>query len=145
MNPCDEFKGLLVGMLDHELTPEETCRTNEHLVRCAACRADYERLRETSGKLAAMSFAEQGDAIIQRVWRSPFSRLTRNSALWMIIGGYAGLIGYALVAYLRDDTEALPGKIGLAAIVIGFVLLFGQVIRERLCTYKTDPYKEIER
>jgi hypothetical protein len=34
---------------------------------------------------------------------------------------------------------------GLAAIVLGFLILLVQLIRERVRTYQTDPYKEIER
>jgi len=145
MNNCEPFKGLLVGLLDGELTPDETRQINEHLTRCAACRAEYEQLRETTGKLAAVSFQEPDDKVLAQVWKSPFSRLSRNTALIMIIGGYAGLIGYGLFEFLTSGKEELPAKMGLAAIVLGFLILLVQLIRERVKTYKTDPYKEIER
>ena len=145
MNNCEPFKGLLVGLLDGELTPEETRQVNEHLTRCAACRTEYEQLRETSGKLAAISFQEPADAVLAQVWKSPFSRLARNTSLVLIIGGYAGLMGYGLFELLTSGTKELPAKMGLAAIVLGFLILLVQLIRERVRTYKTDPYKEIER
>ncbi len=145
MNNCEPFKGLLVGLLDGELTPDETRQINEHLTRCAACRAEYERLRETTGKLAAISYREPDDAVLARAWRSPFSRLARNTSLVMIIGGYALLIGYGLYEFLGSGKEELPAKMGLAAVVMGFLILLVQLIRERLRTWKTDPYKEIER
>jgi anti-sigma factor RsiW len=142
---CEPFKGLLVGLLDGELTPDETRQVNEHLTRCAACRADYEQLRETSGKLAAISFREPADAVLARVWKSPYSRLARNTSLVMIVGGYAALIGYGLFEFLTGGKEELPAKLGLAAVTLGFLILLVQLIRERIHTYKTDPYKEIER
>jgi anti-sigma factor RsiW len=145
MNHCEPFKGLLVGLLDGELTPDETRQINDHLTRCAACRAEYERLRETTGKLSGISFREPDDAVLAQVWKSPFSRLTRNTAWVLIIGGYAGLMGYALFEFLTSGTKELPAKMGLAAIVLGFLILLVQLIRERVRTYKTDPYKEIER
>lgn len=145
MNHCESFKGLLVGLLDGELTPDETHQINEHLTRCAACRAEYEQLRETTGKLNAISFHEPTDAVLAQVWKSPFSRLARTTSLIMIIGGYAGLMGYGLFELLTSGTKELPAKMGLAAIVLGFLILLVQLIRERVKTYKTDPYKEIQR
>jgi anti-sigma factor RsiW len=145
MNPCEPFKGLLVGLLDGELTPDETRQVNDHLTRCAACRAEYEQLRETTGKLAAISFQEPTDAVLAQVWKSPFSRLARNTSLFMILGGYAVLIGYGLFEILTSGTKELPAKLGLAAIVLGFLILLAQLIRERVRTYKTDPYKQVER
>lgn len=145
MNHCESFKGLLVGLLDGELTPEENRQANDHLTRCAACRTEYEQLRETTGKLSAITFTEPDDAVLARVWKSPFSRLARNTSLVLIIGGYAGLIGYALFELLTSGKEELPAKLGVAAIVLGFLILLVQLIRERIQTYKTDPYKEIER
>lgn len=145
MKNCEPFKGLLVGLLDGELTPEETRQINEHLTRCAECRTEYEQLRETTGKLAAITFREPDDAVLAQVWNSPFSRLARNSSLVLIIGGYVGLIGYGLFEVFTSGTKELPAKLGLAAIVLGFLILLVQLIRERIRTYKTDPYKEIER
>jgi len=145
MKNCEAFKGLLVGLLDGELTPDEARQVNEHLTRCAACRAEYEQLRETSGKLTAISFREPDDAVLAQVWKSPYSRLARNTSLGLIIGGYAGLMGYGVFEFLTSGKEALPAKMGLAAIILGFLILLVQLIRERVSTYRTDPYKEIER
>ncbi|MDH7502629.1 MAG: hypothetical protein QHJ82_07960, partial [Verrucomicrobiota bacterium] len=72
-------------------------------------------------------------------------RFARNASLVMIIAGYAVLIGYGVYEVLTIGKEALPTKMAMAAIVLGFAVLLGQLIRERVKTYKTDPYKEIER
>lgn len=145
MNNCEPFKGLMVGLLDGELTPEESRRINEHLTRCAACRAEFEQLRETTGRLAAVSFQEPDDVVLAQVWKSPFSRLARVASLAMIVGGYAVLIGYGLLEFLTSGSEELPAKMSIAAIALGFLILLAQLIRERVKTYKTDPYKEIKR
>ena len=145
MKDCESFKGLLVGMLDGELTPDEARQVNEHLTRCATCRTEYEQLRETTGKLAAISFQEPDDAVLAQVWKSPYSRLARNTSLILIIGGYALLFGYGLFQFLASGSEELPAKMGIAAVALGFLILLVQLIRERVQTYKTDPYKEIQR
>jgi anti-sigma factor RsiW len=145
MNECDKHKGLLVGLLDGELNAEESRQINEHLIRCAACRADYERLRETSGKLESAGMLEPTDRILAQVWRSPYSRFARVASLLLVIGGYLLLIGYGLVAFLTSGTEALTVKIAVAAMLLGALTLLALVARERLQTYRHDPYREIER
>ncbi len=145
MNDCEPFKPLLVGLLDGELAPDEARRINEHLIRCAACRREYEELRETTGKLSALSLQEPDDVVLAQVWKSPFSRVVRNTSLILIIGGYASLMAYGLFEFLTKGKEALPAKLGLAAVALGFLILLVQFIRERTKSYKTDPYKEIRR
>lgn len=145
MANCEHYKGLLAGMLDGELTAEETAELNTHLIRCASCRADYEQLRITQKKLEAISFVEVTDEAARAFWRLPYSRLLRNASLFLIIGGYAALVLYGVITAWIEGTDGLFHRLGLSAIVIGFLILLGLVGLERISTYKSDPYKEIER
>lgn len=144
MASCERYRTLLSGLLDAELTPEETVEVNDHLIRCASCRADYEELQRTEPKLAAVSFVEVTDDAARSFWRLPYTRALRNAALLMIIGGYAALLLVAFVGFLSGD-EDLGTKLVGASIVIGFLLLLGVLIVERIATYRVDPYKEIQR
>jgi predicted anti-sigma-YlaC factor YlaD len=146
MAECKHYKGLLSGMLDGELTSEETVQINEHLIRCASCRADYDELRRTEDKLEVIGFTEITDDAARAFWKLPYSRAVRNASLLMIVGGYATLLLYAFVSFLTDDGEGTSmNDIAGAAIVIGFLVLLGMIVIERIQTYKVDPYKEIER
>ena len=145
MKDCEKYRTMLVGLLDRELSPQESIEVNEHLARCAECRMEYEQLRETSGKLEALTFSEPQDEMLRRLWRSPFSRLSRIGGLALVIGGYAALIGFGLFQFFTSDTEKTWNKVSIAAIGIGFLILLIHVIRERLKTYRNDPYREIER
>ena len=144
MASCEHYRTLLSGLLDGELTPEETVEINDHLIRCASCRADYEELQRTEPKLAAVSFVEVTDDAARSFWRLPYTRALRNAALLMIIGGYAALLLVAFVGFLSGD-EDLGTKLVGASIGIGFLLLLGVLIVERIATYRVDPYKEIQR
>lgn len=145
MKECPEFKPLLVGLLDGELTAEETREVNEHLMRCASCRADHESLRLTTGRLSALSYREPADVVLAGVWKSPYSRFARNASLALVLCGYALVLGYALFEFFTVGREALPVKAGFAALTIGFLTLLTLLVYERVQTYRTDPYKEIER
>jgi len=134
-----------MGLIDHELTPEETHEVNSHLNRCARCREDYDQLCESSGKLGTVRFLEPQDEVLTRLWKSPYSRLTRVSGLLLVAGGYGGLILFALYGMLTDGKKDLFPKLAFGSIFFGFAILLLMVIRERVHTYKTDPYKEIKR
>jgi anti-sigma factor RsiW len=135
MANCEHYRGLISGLLDNELTPEESVELNRHLIRCASCRADYEELRRTEQKLEAISYVEITDEAARSLWKMPYARFLSVASLVLVIGGYAALLLYAFVTFLTDSNEAF----------IGFLVLLGSLIIERIRTYRVDPYKEIER
>ena len=145
MSHCEKFRPLLVGLMDGELTSAESTEVNEHLIRCSECREEFERLRETSGKLESLRYDEPSDEVLRKLWRNPFSRLSRIAGVLLIIFGYVALIGFALFQIFTEGKEGLWVKLPIAAIVIGFIMLLVLVILERVKTYKKDPYREIER
>ena len=145
MGDCEKYKPLLMGLIDHELTPGEAADVNHHLNRCANCRTDYESLRETSAKIEAVSFKEPGDEILETLWNPPYSHFTRLSGLVMVIAGWIGLILYILYEWIVKSSGNLLPRIGIAIMAFGFVILLINAIRERMAKYKVDPYKEIVR
>jgi len=146
MNPDElsDYRPLLMGLLDGELSTEELSRVNEALRRSAALREEYEQLREAAGKLESLSLLETPDVIARRLWKSPYHRILRHGGVWMILGGYLILILFAIYQSLIEDGINVP-SLTLAAIVMGSLMLLLSFVRERWETYKTDPYKEIER
>jgi hypothetical protein len=83
--------------------------------------------------------------VLAQVWKSPYSRFARNASLFMIVGGYLLLLGYAGFEFFSNGRDGLPVKAAVAAIALGFLILLTQLIRERVKTHRIDPYKEIER
>ena len=145
MANCEHYRGLISGLLDNELTPEETAELNGHLIRCASCRADYEELSLTEQKLEAISYVELTDEAARSSWRLPYTRFLRNASLLLVIGGYCALMAYGLFLFFTDSDEELFSRITIGAIVIGFLVLLGSLLIERISTYRVDPYKDIER
>jgi len=142
---CDEYQGLLVGLIDQELSPDEARKVNDHLVRCARCREEYEKLRKTAKRIESVSLSEPQERVLESLWSRPYSRFTRLSALLLVLAGYLALILYGVYEFLIDQEEAAIPKVAAVAVLIGFIVLLFSVVRERLKTYKSDPYKEVER
>lgn len=145
MPDCAEYKVLMMGLMDNELTPEETTDVNQHLIRCEACRKEFDELSRSYSKLGAVSFSGPSDDELDRIWKSPFSRFTRNAGLFIVFAGWIALIVYSLIEFFRSDTEPLLPKITFMGIIIGLIILLYAVLSDRLRAFKTDPYKEVKR
>lgn len=145
MSDCEKYKGLLMGLIDDELTSEEAGDVNSHLIKCEACRKEYEELKETGASIGKASFIEPQDEVLSRLWKSPYSRFAKLSGLFLVIAGWISLVMYGLVQAIRSPDEPVFTRVAVAALIIGFIVLLLTVIRERIHSYKSDPYKEVKR
>ncbi len=145
MNKCEKYQPLIVGLLDNELTSEEIQKLNTHLNRCEYCRKEFDEMKEMSAKLTLPSFKEPEDKILEQLWKSPYTRFTHNTGIFMILGGYLCFVGYGFYTFIVNKKEPVLPKIAIAALIIGFLILVFSIIRERMKTYKKDIYKEVKR
>lgn len=145
MPDCIEYKHLMMGLMDNELTPEESADVNQHLIRCEICRKEFDALSRSHAKLGAVSFSGPADDELDLVWKSPFSRFTRNTGLFIVIAAWVTLLLYSLYEFIKSGTEPFIPKIATLGIILGFIILLYTVLKDRIRTFKTDPYKEVER
>jgi len=145
MSDCNKYKSLMMGLIDNELTHEETTQVNQHMIRCEACRNEFDDLSQSYSKLEYISFSSPSDDELDRIWKSPFSRFTRYAGLFIVFMGWIILVLYSMVEFLKSDTEPVLPKIAFMGIIIGFVILLYTVLSDRIKTLKTDPYKEVKR
>ena len=147
---CEEFKPLITGYLDNELSPDQQQRLETHLSTCPQCSAELANLGDLKENLAMIKFKEPSDAELDRYWKSIYNRLERGLG-WILfsIGSIIVLCygGFKLIEQLiKDPSIVWLFKIGLIALVFGVVILFVSLLRERLAIRKVDKYsKEIER
>ncbi len=145
MDDCETLKPLLMGLMDGELTPDQITEVNRHLNRCRSCRQEYDELAKACDPLRELTFEEPGQEQLERLWNRPFSRLTRNTGLIMVALGWLVLMGYVALEVARDRSAEMPVKVGLAAMAVGLVILFLNVLSRRIADWKHDPYKEVDR
>lgn len=147
---CDECSELLDGYVDDELTPEQRATVDAHLADCEACRAQLHDLNLLKEHLSMITFREPTDDELERYWQSVYNRLERGAA-WVLVSIGAILLGctgaFLLVEHvIRNPGVGLAAKVGLSALVVGVVVLFVSLLRERLRIRRLDKYsKEIKR
>lgn len=138
------YRPLLAGLLDGELSTEEATELNDALTRSARLREEYEALIEADQKLSSMRMLEPSDIVAQQLWKSPYHRIARYWGFALFFGGFAYMSLYSTLLFFTSSTPLLL-RIAGAAILLGSLLLLATSVRERLKHHKQDPYKEIER
>ena len=97
-----------------------------------------------------IEFKEPSDDELEKYWQSIYNRLERSVG-WVLLSVGAILLlcygGFELVEELiRNPSVAVAVKVGVVALVIGVVVLFVSLLRERLTVCKVDRYsKEVKR
>lgn len=145
MPDCHEIRELLSGYLDAELYQQQRQSVRVHLERCPACRAEYEALASQRDELRALQLPEPQESEWSNTMQRIAFKSTRITGWLLWIGGAVVLALYGLYAFLRDPDVHVLERVGVLAVILGFVLLLITVLQERLAALKSDRYKDIQK
>lgn len=146
---CEDYKELLMGYLDEELSNEEKKRLEEHLKDCAACTEELKEFRKLKQITDEVALVEPEDKIWQAYWSNVYNRAERCLG-WILFSVAAILLliyaGFKAIEQIcQDPTVGILLKIGLLVLIIGLAILLVSVLRERLYFHKKDRYKDVRR
>ena len=147
---CDEIEELLTAYVDDELPADDRDRVDTHLAGCESCRQTLADLTALGEDLDMIKFKEPSDAELERYWRSVYNRMERSIGWVLLSIGVIVLLCYGafelVESFIRDPGVALAAKIGVVALLVGVIVLFVSLLRERLAVRKSDRYsREVER
>lgn len=139
--PCERYQVMISGYLDGELSPEDRSDLEQHLEGCLVCRREFDTMQRLAVGTTAM-FAREAPP--EDLWdgfvNGVYNRLERQSGWLVLIVGALLLSAYGAYHFLTDDWANALIKALIAAPVIGFVILFVSVLRQRLRAARTDRY-----
>ena len=146
---CEGWKDLLMGYIDGELDAEQARSLEDHLQGCAACRKELEGFRKLIAMASEIVSREPEDKLWEQYWGGLYNRLERGVG-WMLFGVAAiALLLYgafaAIKEFVQDPTVGILLKIGVVAMLVGLVVLFVSVLRERLFFWSRDRYRDVRR
>ena len=135
---CEEIRELMSGYLDEELSTAQTEIMQAHLEGCASCRLELE---ETTTLVAAASGLEV-EAPPEEVWDDflgkVYGKMERRIGWLLFWIGTAGLLCLGLYTMVITEWESPTAKILTEILLVGIVVLFVSVLRQRLAIHKTD-------
>jgi len=146
---CHDYKDLMMGYLDEELSDEQKRRFQEHLARCPECAGELEEFKKLKAITDEVTLMDPEDRLWQDYWGGIYNRIERGvgwtvfsvaAILLTIYGGFR-----AIEEIIRDPHVELIFKMGLLALLAGLAILFVSVLRERIYFWKKDRYKDVRR
>ena len=146
---CHNYKDLMMGYLDDELSAEQRRRFEEHLAGCPECVNELEEFRKLKAITDEVTLVEPEDRIWQDYWSGIYNRIERDVG-WIVFSVAAILLtiygGFTLIEdIVKDATVGMLLKAGLLALIVGLAIMFVSVLRERLYFWKKDRYKNVRR
>jgi len=146
---CHDYKDLMMGYLDNELSDEQRSRFEEHLAGCHDCAGELTEFRRLKAITDEVTLVEPEDRIWQQYWDGVYNRIERSTG-WIIFSISAILLtiygGFKLIEeIITDATVGILLKIGLLALIVGLAILFVSVLRERVYFWQRDRYKDVRR
>jgi len=148
-NQKEEFAILLVKAVDGELTLNEKQRFEHLLQHDSTFASEWIEQKKLKEVTQTMKLPSPPVEIWDSYWLGVYNRLERGIA-WIlfsigsiIILTYTGL--QAIQSFIADTEMSGALKLGVVFLLAGSVALLISVIREKLRTWTSDPYKEIKR
>ncbi len=146
---CHDYKDLMMGYLDNELSDEQRGQFEEHLAGCSECKDELKEFRKLKAITDEVTLVEPEDRIWQDYWDGIYNRIERSVG-WIVFSVAAILLtiygGFKLIEELiKDATIGMLLKAGLLALIVGLAILFVSVLRERIYFWQRDRYKDVRR
>ena len=146
---CHDYKDLMMGYLDNELSDEQKRQFEEHLAGCSECKDELEEFRKLKSITDEVTLVEPEDRIWQDYWDGIYNRIERSIG-WIVFSVAAILLtiygGFkAIEEMIKDPDIETILKVGLLALIVGLAILFVSVLRERLYFWQRNRYKNVRR
>ena len=143
MITCEQAKLQIQALLDNEIEEQQIAPLISHLESCYACRNEYISFLKLPRKLAGIGIPEPPKEWFEKLPNKVLRRTSRIFGKVLFFGSYALLLGYALYSLLGDRNTENIVKIGVAGIAVGFLVLFGITVADRVRESKDDRYKGV--
>ncbi len=146
---CHDYKDLMMGYLDNELSNEQRRQFEEHLTGCSECKKELKEFRKLKAITDEVTLVEPEDRIWQDYWSGVYNRIERSVG-WIVFSIAAILLtiygGFKMIEeMIKDPDIETILKVGLVALIAGLAILFVSVLRERFYFWKRDRYKDVRR
>ena len=143
------LKELISSYHDGGLSSEQKRLVDEHLQTCQECRKEWEDMKKLEEAMKTMELKKPNPEVWKIYGASVYNRLERRIG-WILFSIGAMILlffgGYEMVkSIIQDAATPLLLKIGILALLGGFVVLVISVLRERLFVRQRERYKEVEK
>jgi len=142
---CTRYQTDGMRFLDGELPLEERMQYQAHVRGCDACRRELDALGRVVKLTDELKLRVSDDEFWKGYWQDVYRRSERNTGFLLLIAGVVAVLGYIAFRAVRSPEFLTYEGISVAVMLLGLIIIFISVARERYHESKNDPYKEVER
>ena len=149
LQPDELARRLMMGALDNEISTQEQQELSRLLQDNPVLEAEWKQLQRVKEVTGNMVFRKPPEEVWDMYWTGVYRRFERGIG-WMLLSvGAILLLSYGVWEGIQelfaDTTTPAIVKYGVLAVMIGLVVLFVSVVREKLFAWQRDPYKDVKR
>jgi anti-sigma factor RsiW len=146
VNPiCTRYQTDGMRWLDGELSALEAQHYEAHVRECDECRRELDSLGRIVRITDELKLRAPDDEFWKGYWESVYRRSERRVGFVLLIAGILAVLGYGIFRAVTHPSLFTYEGMSVMLILIGLVVIFVSVARERYHESKNDPYKEVER
>jgi hypothetical protein len=142
---CNRFQSDGMKFLDGEMTPKEKQAYEAHAKGCDDCAnelRDIGRIVEFSNEIELKVPDEE---YWTSYWADVYRRLERGTGFLLFILGLVGLALFGLYKMVTSPGFLTFKGLSITVLLVGLVVIFLSVLRERYHESRSDPYKGVKR
>lgn len=141
---CNRFETDGMRFLDGEMTAEERAGYEKHVQDCEHCKAELEGMGRIVRFSEELALRPPDEEFWRSYWRSLYRRMERGTGFLLVIIGTIVVLLFGIYKAVTSPEFLTLKGLSITAILVGLVIVFLSVVRERYHEQKTDPYKEVE-
>lgn len=142
---CTRFQTDGMRLLDNELSEAEKSQYEEHVRGCEECRRELSSMGRVVELTNELRLRPPDDEFWDGYWESVYRRSERSTGFFLVIAGVLAILGYGIVRAVTSPGFLTYEGISVTIILVGLVVIFVSVARERYHESKNDPYKGVKR
>jgi len=142
---CTRFQSDGMKLLDGEMSNEEKMQYEVHLQECEDCRSEMEDLGMLVEWTNELKLREPDDEFWDSYWNVLYRRAERGTGFLCLMIGVSALLVYAIVKAVTSPQFLTFTGLTITLVLVGFLILFLSVVRERCHERKNDPYRKVRR
>ena len=142
---CTRCQSEGMKLLDGEMTADERALYEAHVKECEDCRRELADLGMIVEWTNQMRLRQPDDEFWEGYWEGVYRRSERSVGFFFVIAGVLMVLFYGIFKAVTSPRLLTYEGISITVILIGLVVIFVSVARERYHESRNDPYRGVKR
>ena len=142
---CTRFQTDGMRLLDGEMDDAERTEYESHVRDCSSCAGELASMGRIVELTDELKLRTPDDEFWEGYWENVYRRSERSIGFFFVIAGVLMVLFYGIFKALTSPRLLTYEGISITVILVGLVVIFVSVARERFHESRNDPYKGVQR